>query len=152
MGSYNSQLYLDHPKLMQFKQKFNKLGLQESKVEEMFILFHEMDKDFSGTISNNELMKFLKLERSNFSEKAFLLFDYDKSGELDFEEFVLAIYNYCTLSYQTLQQFVFELYDTNRNGELGSDEVIVIIKDIYGNKKIQIILYIIYILIICDNN
>lgn len=43
--------------------------------------------------------------------------------ELDFREFVAAMWNYCTLSHEGLVQFVFQLYDMDVSNQLGAGAV-----------------------------
>ncbi len=50
-------------------------------------------------------------ERSKFTVRAFSLFDSDGSGELDFREFVISIWNYCSIDKTGLIEFAFALYD-----------------------------------------
>ena len=49
-------------------------------------------------ISISELLKFLDLQETPFTRAIFMVMDEDKSGEIDFREFVIALWNYCTLS------------------------------------------------------
>jgi serine/threonine-protein phosphatase 2B regulatory subunit len=132
--SRHSKLYVQHPELMKLKNGFDNLGLDENKVEELFYVFLDIGKDYSGSIIPLEMLTYLNIERTNFTEKAFLVFDHDKSGQIDFREFVISLYNYCTLNKQTLQHFAFELFDTDDSSELEVDEVIHMIKDVYGIK------------------
>lgn len=76
----------------------------------------------------------LDIERTKFSMRVFSIFDEDSSGEIDFREFVLALWNYCTLGRATLVLFAFDLYDKDSSGEISSDEVIQMLIDVYGKK------------------
>jgi Ca2+-binding EF-hand superfamily protein len=85
-------------------------------------------------ISTKELMTFLKTTDAsmNFCERVFTLFDEDESGQIDFREFVVAMWNYCTLSRSSLIVFAFDLYDTDETGELSPPEIQEMLKDLYG--------------------
>ena len=53
--------------------------------------------------------------------RAFSLFDEDKSGELDFREFVISLWNYCTFDKNDLVKFAFDLYDMDQSGIIDED-------------------------------
>jgi hypothetical protein len=46
--------------------------------------------------------------------------DENKNGEVDFREFVLACWNYCSMDARALARFTFGLYDVTRRGLLSS--------------------------------
>ena len=45
------------------------------------------------------------------------------SGEIDFREFVIALWNYCTLGKAALILFAFDLYDNDNSGKIDIDEI-----------------------------
>ena len=49
--------------------------------------------------------------------------DQDKSGKIDFVEFVAAIFNYCTHTWQGLCKYAFDLFDEDGSGFLDVNEV-----------------------------
>ena len=55
--------------------------------------------------------------------KLFQAIDKDGSGEIDFREFVVALWNYCTMGKSALTIFAFDLYDLDGSGEIELDEV-----------------------------
>ena len=58
---------------------------------------------------------FLDVERTRFTKRIFSIFDDDKSGEIDFREFVLSIWNYCTLGKTSLSKLSIDIYITVTN-------------------------------------
>lgn len=76
----------------------------------------------------------LDLARSRFSEKAFAVMDKDGSGEVDFIEFVLAVWNYCSFSHASLVRFAFDLYDIDGSGEIEHDEVVRCVREVWGSE------------------
>jgi Ca2+-binding EF-hand superfamily protein len=58
---------------------------------------------------------FLDVERTRFTKRIFSIFDDDKSGEIDFREFVLSIWNYCTLGKTSLSKLSIDIYITVNN-------------------------------------
>jgi Ca2+-binding EF-hand superfamily protein len=93
-----------------------------------------MDKDNSGCIELKEFLYYLQLENNEFFRRAFSVLDEDQSGEIDFGEFVVSLWNYCTLSANSLVLFAFDLYDKDVSGVIGKDEIKAMMADLYGGK------------------
>lgn len=62
------------------------------------------------------------------------IFDEDGSGSIDFREFVMSLWNYCTLSKAALVMFAFDLYDNDNSGEIDLSEVELLLKEVYGQE------------------
>ena len=80
--------------------------------------FCKIDSSKDECIEVTELLTFLKLERSAFNIRVFTLFDKDRSKQIDFSEFVIALWNWCTLSNNALESFAFDLYDNDGSGRI----------------------------------
>lgn len=135
MGCSCSNVYKQYPELVQWRVQFESLRLSSGEVRKLYHIFKSMDVDGSGTIELIELLAHIDVERTNFTERVFSIFDEDRSGQVDFREFVLSLWNYCTLTKATLDLFAFDLYDQDSSGELGGDEVEQMLKDIYGKES-----------------
>eukprot|EP01038_Epipyxis_sp_PR26KG_P007378 gene7378-10050_t len=98
----------------------------------MYKIFSTIDIDKSGSISLFELMVYLDVAGTVFSDRIFGIFDADNSGTIDFREFVIALWNYCTLEFPTLVIFAFDLYDKDASGFLSTTEIKQMLGDIYG--------------------
>lgn len=138
-------------------EQFKLLQLSQSDVGRLFNVFNAMDANGGGTIDLCELLAHIDLPRTAFTTKVFSIFDENNSGTIDFKEFVLALWNYCTLTKGTLGKidelevlclfivmicflfyadtFAFDLYDTDGSGELSSTEVLRMIQDIFGKSE-----------------
>jgi len=92
--------------------------------------FWEMDNDSSGSVDLQEFLDYYKLERSEYAERAFALFDADGNRTLSMKEVIMGIYNFCTFHHDGLIQFSFDLYDTDSSGELDASEVEEIVKNV----------------------
>lgn len=90
------------PQFVAWNQSFQALKISKEEVSKLFKLFQKADMDGGGTIDVVELLTVMDVERTPFTERVFSIFDDDKSGKIDFYEFVLALWNYCTLSKVTL--------------------------------------------------
>jgi Ca2+-binding EF-hand superfamily protein len=107
------------------RDHFNFLELPDSTLNrffEVFLKICELEDDDSCQIRLGGFLKFFRLQDEEgmpltFAKHAFSILDRDKSGELDFCEFVTCIWNYCTFSAIGLINFAFDLYDTNDSGE-----------------------------------
>jgi len=62
--------------------------------------------DNSGSIGLPELLAHLDLPVTPFTQKVFSIFDDNGSGEVDFKEFVMTLWNYCTLTAATLGIYI----------------------------------------------
>eukprot|EP00601_Ochromonadales_sp_CCMP2298_P005288 CAMPEP_0173213228 /NCGR_PEP_ID=MMETSP1141-20130122/25264_1 /TAXON_ID=483371 /ORGANISM="non described non described, Strain CCMP2298" /LENGTH=429 /DNA_ID=CAMNT_0014140385 /DNA_START=214 /DNA_END=1499 /DNA_ORIENTATION=- len=135
MGGTSSAQYQAFSETEQYAgwmKQFQAMKLSKVEVKKLYRIFRLVDVDGSGTIALAELLVHIDLDRTSFTKRIFSIFDDDKSGEIDFKEFVLALWNYCTLSTATLDMFAFDLYDTDGSGELSGGEVSRMLKDIYG--------------------
>jgi len=65
----------------------------------------------TGRIDLHELLDYVELPNSSFARRTFKIFDDDNSGSIDFREFVLTLWNFCSCSDSSLRMFAFDLYD-----------------------------------------
>ena len=59
---------------------------------------------------------YFQMNYTDFSHRVFALLDTDGSGEIDFREFVIATWNYCTFTHRALAVFAFNLFDLDNSG------------------------------------
>jgi Ca2+-binding EF-hand superfamily protein len=59
--------------------------------------------------------------------------DNDNSGKLDFEEYIISLWNICSITNDSLPMFVFKLFDSDDSGVLSHEEVDYMIHIICGN-------------------
>lgn len=102
MGCCSSFDVYDLENVKKYRRQFEALQLSRREVNKLYKIFRKADVDGSGTIALIELLCHIDVERTAFTERVFSIFDEDGSGEIDFREFVLALWNYCTLSRATL--------------------------------------------------
>jgi len=113
---------------------FKRLRLKQGDIDRLFSCFLEIDTDGSGEISLDEFYEHFKLPRTIFSDMAFTLMDEDKSGEIDFREFILTLWNFCSYDLKNLCRFSFHLFDTDESGKLDQQEVEDMVSAVYGEK------------------
>ena len=78
--------------------------------------------------SSRDGFRHFDMERTAFIERVFLLLDADRSGNLNFAEFVGALYVYCTFSWAGLVQYAFELTDLDSSGVLELAEIDTLVR------------------------
>ena len=127
-------VYEKFPHLLQWKHEFDALMIVDSDLEALYECFCEIDEDGSGEVDLMEMIRYLDLQRSKFNYRIFTLFDEDGSGEIDFREFVVASWNYCTMSKTALTKFAFDLYDDDGSGAIDMDEMERCLKEVYGKE------------------
>lgn len=91
-----------------WRELFHALKLTESEITQLQRMFRKVDMDGSGSVDTVELLTLLDIERTRFTEQIFTLFDSDNSGKVDFREFVMALWNYCTIGEASLG--IIEIY------------------------------------------
>lgn len=141
-------LYSTYPELKKWSEIFALLGMSERSVKKLYKAFKDIDLDGSSTISLQEMIVHIGLEDSPYARRIFSIFDNDGSNSVDFGEFVVVLWNYCTLAQGAfgtslsssfhiakvfLVKFCFDLYDSDRSGILESSELQQMLHDIYGS-------------------
>ena len=86
------------------------LGLKKRDVVRLLNVFLEVDMDRSGLVDDLEFLTFIDAERTPFARKVFDIFDNDASNEIDFVEFVSAIWNFCSQDQNDVMAFAFECF------------------------------------------
>lgn len=118
--------------------------MSEKEIMEFFKMFRKCDKDKDDLIDVHEFFKNLKFDYSEFNGRLFRAFDVSQEdqgdeaadvGELDFFEFILSVYNFCTLTSDGIVEMSFKLYDTDGGATLGRDELTDMVRMVYGDKK-----------------
>jgi Ca2+-binding EF-hand superfamily protein len=78
------------------------LALTEKAVEKFWKIYRKIDLDGSGSIEIKEMLVHFDIDRTKFTKRVFGIFDEDNSGYIDLREFILSLWNYCTLGKATL--------------------------------------------------
>lgn len=108
------------------------IKMSKHDLKSLFKMYAKIDVDLSGKISMLEFLNYFSLDQTEFNRRTFLLMDEDKNGKIDFVEFVAAIFNYCTFTWQGLCKYAFDLFDEDHSGFLDTQEVIDLVKFVYG--------------------
>jgi len=79
-------------------------------------------------IDYTEFCEILQVDASPSGEKVFSLFDYDKSGQIEVREFMIALSNFCGAGKEARLKFSFMVFDEDGNGVITKDELKKILK------------------------
>ena len=103
-----------------------------------------IDVDDSGMITLDEFFNYLRTDWSPFIGRAFHQMDSDQVGQsadqLSPDEWLIGLYNYCTLTPEALARFAFELYDDDGSEFISHDELETMVDDVFGkdfNKEVS---------------
>ncbi len=112
-----------------------KLRIRRSDIDAIFRQFCKIDTDDSGLISVNEFVIMNKVQSQAFGEMCFRVLDKNNSGNLDFLEYMVSMWNYCSLGKDSLAQFTFQIFDTDDSEVLSLEELNEMLSMIWGFKK-----------------
>ena len=97
---------------------FAALGWKRVTIEKFWRLFCQINKSLNGAIKLEEFLDFFDLDWTPWTERCFAYFDTTGGGDIDFLEFMISVWNVCTLKIETLSNFAFDMYDLDSDGEL----------------------------------
>jgi len=109
-----------------------KLGVADAT--RLYKKFQDIDTDCSGCIEVDEFFAHISQEPTPFARKLFTLIDQNGSGEIDFNEFLVGLWNICTFDDEALLRFAFNLIDEDSSGYVDEQEVEECVRGIHGSK------------------
>jgi len=119
------------------KEIFDLLQFSKKELDELYGHFCKVDADGGGTIMNLELYFHILKDRSLFLDTVFSCFDDDRSGQLDFLEFVVSLWSLNTLSPQSIGGYAFLMCDADGSGDLSLHEITHMFEILYPNGGAQ---------------
>jgi hypothetical protein len=90
----------------------------------------------SGMLTKEEFQKIYRQffpfgDPSSFADYVFNVFDSDKSGSIDFKEFICALSVTSRGKMEDKLDWAFQLYDIDGDGKISYDEMLAIVEAIY---------------------
>ena len=103
-------------------------NLKPESVKKANKRFQAADKDKSGLIAYTEFCEILQVDPSPQSEGVFQLYDYDKTGQINGQEFLIAVLNFTGAGDEDRLKFAFMSFDDEGNGVITKAELVTILK------------------------
>eukprot|EP00947_MAST-08B_sp_MAST-8B-sp1_P005390 g5390.t1 len=110
-------------------------GIKMDDVYKLYSIFTRIDKNSSGAIDVDELILYFKLPPSEFANRVFNEMDVDGDNKIQFSEFWIGFWQFCTLTHDQRVKFAFDLYDLDGSGEIDKDEVRELVLVVFGKSK-----------------
>lgn len=134
-GTKNHVIHNESPHLMGNQLQFLAMGITQSKLAIFHQHFKTIDTNNTNTITVSQIVEHFGFEKNEFIRKAFSVLILDKASDtLSFRDFVLTLWNFCTLG-DDLGLFVFGVYDFDGNKELDHEEATELMTDLHGSAK-----------------
>lgn len=110
-----------------------KLHIDEARGLQIFISFCKMDKDESQTVDNLECHGYFGTTSTAFTNRVYFHDDEYIEGPkgLNFQAFLIASWNFCTLYNSGLARYVFEVFDIERVGVLERPDIEAMYRMVY---------------------
>lgn len=95
---------------------FVRLGLTEPRAFKLFAVFASIDYNRNGSIDSIECFRYFQAPRTKFTERIFFFDKRDPDTNeliksLNFKEFVLLFWSFCTLTPEGIARYIFEIFD-----------------------------------------
>eukprot|EP00457_Paulinella_chromatophora_P020612 gb/GEZN01022700.1/.p1 GENE.gb/GEZN01022700.1/~~gb/GEZN01022700.1/.p1 ORF type:complete len:176 (+),score=45.33 gb/GEZN01022700.1/:29-556(+) len=110
-------------------------SFSEDELKRLFKKFKKLDKDGNGSLSIEEFMNIPELEHNPLVRRVVETFDDDKSGEVDFMEFIKALSVFATMEAKLEEKFkfTFRIYDVDGDGFISNADLYKVLKAMVGS-------------------
>jgi Ca2+-binding EF-hand superfamily protein len=124
----------EHPNVQPHVKLFDAFRITAKDLSEFHDMFVLLDSNKNDLIEVDEFMKHLDITRTPFAYRIFRVMDEDSSGAVSFREFVMSIWNICTLDNDAFEHFIFDLFDKDCTEFLPVEDVRRILHEVYGEE------------------
>ena len=112
---------------------FAQLCIDDETINLLYTKFMEIDVDRSGEIDLEEFYQFFNIDRTPFGDRCFAIMDEDGSGRVDFREFTVCVWNYCSYNLTGLVKFAFGMFDLDGSGVIEVHEMKELVAHVWGD-------------------
>jgi len=126
-------VYLRSRAIGSYHKKYQSLGLSTHDIKKLHESFCNILINSNGCIPLSALLLKIEENETPFLRRVFRSYNKRPPIMLEFNEFVLAMWDFCTLTKTTTVDYVFHLYDINDNSRIDIGEVDAIVRDFYGD-------------------
>ena len=126
---YDSVIWRDLGETLQI------LGFTYDSGFDVFAAFIDIDDDNSGEVGVGEFHKWLGFPATKFSERVFGILDMDGSGQLDFREFMIGVWNWNTYDATGITKLAFNTMDVDQKGSIDLHEADAMLRMVYASRK-----------------
>eukprot|EP01031_Cornospumella_fuschlensis_P024182 gene24182-29247_t len=92
---------------------FQIMNLKTGTINALWKIFRELDVHSTGTIRPMELYTYFHMEANELEKNILTAFDLDKTGKLNFTEFVCALWIFLSLAESDMADFLYRLKDAS---------------------------------------
>lgn len=133
--------YDDNEELRKFLESFN---IQSSDFSYYHKIFSDFEDDLGALSEIDYILNSMEEDNNRnyllFERRLLSIFDEDSTGYINYADFIVSIWNFCSIDKEHISDFLFNIYDTNYNDILSKEEIIILIKEICGrdaNKQLK---------------
>jgi Ca2+-binding EF-hand superfamily protein len=140
-GKATGEIYRDNLSLEQFyaeklekqlAEMYSVFGMTDSQGYRFFQYFVAIDDDGGGTVDQVEFHEYFDITMTPFTERVYGQLDVQDTGELYFQQFLIGVWNICTLDHPALVRYIFIIFDIDGGGELDLSEVDALCRMLYN--------------------
>lgn len=120
--------------------EYQALGLKEQDLAVFEKCFNKFTAKKGGILTIDVLISVLELESSDVARRCFSIYDgahnahktmrMSTGGKLSLKQFVLVVWNFCSMTIKTCGCLLFEIYDVGCKGTLITDDIVVVLSDL----------------------
>lgn len=114
-----------------------KIGITHKELQKFAEVFSKFDVDGGAEISLNEFLHDVHLQFDAMTFKIFNCIDTHHDNSITFREFILFIWQFCTLAGEGIHNFAFDMYDEDHQGSLSKEELRRVLIKVHGKAHVE---------------
>ena len=101
----NFLVTIDYNKISRkWLKEFRAMKFSHQEIKDIYDIFNQLDVNQLGGIDIDQWLTFLQQPRNSFMERCFCSFDQSDSHLMNFYEFVVSCWKFCTLNDTTMRK------------------------------------------------